>query len=100
MSDKGNPNDIGAVMTPSGWVVTGKGTTTFSSLKPTEDVSVEAMNKAWLDFARDPDLVNRRAPALGGSPSGGTVTLNNDPITVTVGDPVGYRRAPAKAEGE
>ena len=42
---------------------------------------------------------NRRAPSLGGSPSGGTVTLNNDPITVTVGDPVGYRRAPAKEKG-
>ncbi len=41
---------------------------------------------------------NRRVPALGGSPSGGTVTLNNDPITVTVGDPVGYRRTPAKEE--
>ncbi len=46
------------------------------------------------------DAWNRRTPALGGSPSGGTVTLNNDPITVPVGDPVGYRRAPAKAEEE
>ena len=55
---------------------------------PTGD-SREAAIAAW----------NRRTPALGGSPSGGTVTLNNDPITVTVGDPVGYRRAPAKEEG-
>lgn len=30
--DKGNPNDIGAVMTPNGWVVCGKGGTGTTSV--------------------------------------------------------------------
>ncbi len=95
MNDKGNPNDIGAVMTDNGWVVTGKGTTSF----------IDGPHIMYLgQFPSGGSL----APSFGAGGSlagmdllesakrGVPVTLSNDPITVKVGDPAGYRRDDAK----